>query len=104
MREGAPAVGAANRIALDEILDTHFRSLSALIQRIAAARTVDLVNADDLASFGERLSSQIVTLVLKHAGMNAHHLDARQLVVTDARHTRATPHRQKKLIRELRTR
>jgi aspartate kinase len=91
LREAAPAVGAANRIALDEILDTHFRALSALIQRIAAARTVDLVNADDLASFGERLSSQIVTLVLKHAGMNAHHLDARQLVVTDGRHTRATP-------------
>ena len=43
------------------------------------------------ASFGERLSSQIVTLVLRNAGMNAHHLDARQLVVTDARHTRATP-------------
>jgi aspartate kinase len=91
LRESAPAVGAINRIALEEILETHFRALSALIDRIAAARTVDPVNADDLASFGERLSSQIVTLVLKHAGMNAHHLDARQLIVTDARHTRATP-------------
>jgi aspartate kinase len=90
LRESAPAVGASNRIALEEILETHFRALSALIDRIAAARTVDPVNADDLASFGERLSSQIVTLVLKHAGMNAHHLDARQLIVTDARHTRAT--------------
>lgn len=91
LRESAPAVGASNRIALEEILETHFRALSALIDRIAAARTVDPINADDLASFGERLSSQIVTLVLKHAGMNAHHLDARQLIVTDARHTRATP-------------
>jgi aspartate kinase len=91
LRESAPAVGASNRISLEEILETHFRALSALTNRIAAARTVDPVNADDLASFGERLSSQIVTLVLKHAGLNAHHLDARQLIVTDARHTRATP-------------
>lgn len=91
LREAAPAVGTANRMALDEILDAHFCPLSALIQRIAAARTVDPMNADDLASFGERLSSQIVTLVLNHAGMNAHHLDARELVVTDSRHTRATP-------------
>ncbi len=91
LREAAPAVGATNRVALDEILDTHFRALAALIERIAKARTVDPVAADDLASFGERLSSQIVTLVLRHAGMSGHHLDARQLVVTDARHTRATP-------------
>jgi aspartate kinase len=91
LRESASAVGTINRIALEEILETHFRALSALIDRIAAARTIDPINADDLASFGERLSSQIVTLVLKHAGVNAHHLDARQLVVTDARHTRATP-------------
>jgi aspartate kinase len=91
LREAASAVGAANRMALDEILDTHFRALAALIERIARARTVDLSAADDLASFGERLSSQIVTLVLKHSGMKGHHLDARQLVVTDARHTRATP-------------
>ena len=84
-------MGTNNRAALDEILTAHFRALSALIDRIAAARTVDPISADDLASFGERLSSQIVTLVLRHAGINAHHLDARQLIVTDARHTRATP-------------
>jgi len=89
--ESASGAGASNRVALDEILETHFRALSDLINRIAAARTVDPINADGLASFGERLSSQIVTLVLRHAGMNAHHLDARQLIVTDARHTRATP-------------
>jgi aspartate kinase len=91
LREAAAAVGAGNCAALDEILETHFDSLTALIDRIAAARTVDPIAADDLASFGERLSSQIVTLVLKRAGINGHHLDARQLIVTDARHTRATP-------------
>ena len=103
LRESAPAVGASNRSALEEILEPHFRALSALVDRIATARTIDPVNADDLASFGERLSSQIVTLVLKHSGINAHHLDARQLIVTDARHTRAPPCSRKKLIRESRT-
>jgi aspartate kinase len=91
LREAAAAVGTANRIALEEILDAHFRALALLVDRIAIARTVDPLAADELASFGERLSSQIVTLVLRHAGMNAHHLDARQLVVTDHRHARATP-------------
>jgi aspartate kinase len=91
LREAAPAVGAANRMALDEILDAHFRALAVLLQRIAASRTVDLIAADELASFGERLSSQIVTLILNQAGMKGHHLAARELVITDARHTRATP-------------
>jgi aspartate kinase len=91
LREAASAAGAANRIALDEILGAHFSALTAVVGRIAAARTVDPIVADDLASFGERLSSQIVTLVLRNAGLNAHHLEARQLVVTDARYTRATP-------------
>jgi aspartate kinase len=91
LRESAPVVGTGNRIPLEEILESHFRALVALVNRIAAARTVEPIAADDLASFGERLSSQIVTLVLRHAGMNAHHLDARQLVITDNRHTRANP-------------
>jgi aspartate kinase len=91
LRESAPTVGTAHRAALDKILASHFRALRELVDRIATARTVDPIAADDLASFGERLSSQIVTLVLQHAGINAHHLDARQLIVTDARHTRATP-------------
>jgi aspartate kinase len=91
LREAAPVAGAINRVALEEILESHFRALTDLIDRIVAARTVNPVAADDLASFGERLSSQIVTLVLRHSGMNAHHLEARQLVVTDARHTRAAP-------------
>jgi aspartate kinase len=91
LRESAPVVGASNCQSLDEILSVHFRELRSLVERIVAARTVDARASDELAGFGERLSSQIVTLVLRHAGINAHHLDARQLVVTDGRHSRATP-------------
>jgi aspartate kinase len=91
LRESAPEVGIDNSNALDEILESHFHALRELINRVTAARAVDPIAADDLASFGERLSSQIVTLVLQHAGMNARHLDARQLIVTDAHHSRATP-------------
>jgi aspartate kinase len=91
LREAALVVGADNRNALDAILESHFHALRELINRVTAARAVDPIAADELASFGERLSSQIVTLVLNHAGINARHLDARQLIVTDARHTRATP-------------
>jgi aspartate kinase len=91
LRESALVVGASNCQSLEEIISVHFRELRSLIESIVAARILNPRASDELAAFGERLSSQIVTLVLRHAGLNAHHLDARQLVVTDARHTRATP-------------
>jgi len=46
---------------------------------------------DAVASFGERLSSLIVTAAFRRGGLDAVHLDARQAIVTDARHTEAAP-------------
>jgi aspartate kinase len=91
LREAGPAVGAENRASLEEVIGAHFRELSELVERIAAANALAPDAFDELASFGERLSSQIMTLVLKHAGVPAQHLDARALIVTDERHTRAIP-------------
>jgi aspartate kinase len=91
LREAASAIGAAERVPLDEILNSHFKELCGLLERIAAARALEPRASDELASFGERLSSQIMTMVLRRAGMQAHHLDARRLIVTDQRHTRAVP-------------
>jgi len=46
---------------------------------------------DTVSSFGERLSSLVVTAGLRQAGVDAVHLDAREVIVTDCRHTQATP-------------
>jgi aspartate kinase len=99
LREAASAMGAAGRVALDEILGSHFSELCGLLDRVAVARAIEPRAFDELASFGERLSSQIMTMVLRRAGMEAHHLDARRLIVTDQRHMRAAP-----LMPETRTR
>ena len=46
---------------------------------------------DAISSYGERLSSYIVTLAFRHFGMNAVHVDSRDVIVTDRRHTQAAP-------------
>ncbi len=46
---------------------------------------------DAISSYGERLSSFIVTLAFRHFGMQAVHVDSRDVIVTDQRHTQAAP-------------
>ena len=46
---------------------------------------------DAISSYGERLSSAIVALAFRHFGMDAVHVDSREAVVTDGRHTQAAP-------------
>ena len=48
-------------------------------------------SVDALSSYGERLSSCLMALVFPHFGINAAHVDARCVVLTDARHKAATP-------------
>ncbi len=77
---------------LERILDEHFQRTGT--ERWATSpspRQVTPQLSDELASFGERLSSEIVPLVLRRAGLDAEHIDARDVIVTEARHTRAAP-------------
>ena len=46
---------------------------------------------DAVSAFGERLSSIIVTARFRSLGIEAAHLDSRSVIVTDRRHTQATP-------------
>lgn len=46
---------------------------------------------DEITSLGERVSSEIMTAALNSAGVAALHLDARKVILTDDRHTHATP-------------
>ena len=46
---------------------------------------------DAIASYGERLSSQIVAFALENQGIRTTHVDARRVIVTDSNFTRAAP-------------
>jgi aspartate kinase len=72
-------------------LEAEFDALDELLRGIAAVGEITPRTSDLVVSFGERLSSRIMQEALSARGVDATHLDARDLLVTDAAHTRALP-------------
>ena len=72
-------------------LEAEFDALDELLRGISAVGEITPRTGDLVVSFGERLSSQIVAATFQARGMDAVHMDARQLLVTDDAHTRAVP-------------
>ncbi len=68
------------------IIDEHFHELSELMRGLAILGELTPRSIDAVCSFGERLSSRIVALAL-----GATHVDSREVIVTDDRHTQAAP-------------
>jgi aspartate kinase len=78
--------------SLETSLQRSFRDLRVILSEVAdEGRKVTLALLDEIASFGERMSSQIVAAALESGGFPSVHLDARQLILTDGRHTHASP-------------
>jgi aspartate kinase len=90
-REARQVVPLADRAELDRTLDDHFRELTELVKGLAVLGELTPRSIDAISSYGERLSSVVVTLGFKHFGLHAVHLDARRVIVTDRRHTQAAP-------------
>src|SRR5579872_1179345 len=76
---------------MERTVDEHFQELSELVKGLAVLGELAPRSIDAISSFGERLSSLIVTNIFKHHGLNAVHLDSRKVIVTDHRHTQAVP-------------
>jgi aspartate kinase len=77
---------------LEISLQRSFRDLHVILSEVAdEGREVTLALLDEIASFGERMSSEIVAAALESGGVPSVHLDARQLILTDGRHTHASP-------------
>jgi aspartate kinase len=77
---------------LETSLQRSFRDLRVILSEVAdEGREVALALLDEIASFGERMSSEIVAAALESSGVASVHLDARQVILTDSRHTQATP-------------
>jgi len=90
-REARHVVALSERTMLDRTLDDHFQELTELAKGLAILGELTPRATDAIASYGERLSSYIVAIAFRHFGLTAMHMDARQLLVTDGRHTQAAP-------------
>jgi aspartate kinase len=90
-REARLVVPLADRAELDRTLDEHFQELTELVKGLAVLGELTPRSIDAISSYGERLSSYIVSLAFAHFGMKAAHVDARRVIVTDHRHTQAAP-------------
>lgn len=90
-KEAARLVSPAQAMALNRHICTHFGELEQALMEVSASGSLTPALSDEILSFGERLSSLIVTAAFRHAGIDAAHLDARRVIVTDDRHTHALP-------------
>jgi aspartate kinase len=90
-REARQIVPLEDRASLDSFLDEHFQELTELVKGLAVLGELTPRSIDALSSYGERLSSYIVTLGFRRFGMKAEHVDSREVIATDRRHTHAAP-------------
>jgi aspartate kinase len=90
-REARQVVPLSRRAELERTLDDHFQEMTELIKGIAVLGELTPRSIDAISSYGERLSSYIVSLAFEHHGIPSIHLDSRNVIVTDHRHTQAGP-------------
>ncbi|HET7442244.1 MAG TPA: lysine-sensitive aspartokinase 3 [Terriglobales bacterium] len=65
--------------------------LEHFVRGVAAVHELSPRSSDCLLSFGELLSSEIVTAALTDRGLDSVWVDSRECIVTDSTHTRARP-------------
>ena len=76
----------ADHFDANALIDGPFAELAELIRGLAVLGELTPRSLDVIASYGERLSSLIVAKAL-----DAQHIDARDYLITDERHTQAAP-------------
>jgi aspartate kinase len=77
--------------ALCNLIEENFDSLDEILRGLAAILELTPRISDLIVSYGERLSSRIITAAFAEQGINASHLDARNVVITDSQFQRAAP-------------
>jgi aspartate kinase len=68
-----------------------FEELDQVLREVREAGSLTPRLSDAVLSFGERLSSVMVTAGFRQMGIDAVHLDARKAIVTNGMHTQAAP-------------
>ena len=77
--------------ALVDVIDQKFDSLDEILRGLAALLELTPRISDLIVSHGEMLSSRIVAATFRELGINAAHVDARQVIITDSQFQKAIP-------------
>jgi aspartate kinase len=77
--------------ALDLDIQRAFDGLEELVHGIAVVGELTARTSDLIVSFGERLSSVMVTAAFADRGLNSTHVDSREIVLTDDHYGKAAP-------------
>jgi len=80
-----------NSTELIEFIDQKFDSLDEILRGLAAILELTPRISDLIVSYGERISSRIVAAAFVEQGINAAHVDAREVIVTDSHFQKAAP-------------
>jgi aspartate kinase len=84
-------IRSQDRQQVEDFLEKHFSELQAVLDALPEGGEFTPRAQDAVTSFGERLSSGIVTLALRKCGIATSHLDSLQLIRTNNHHTQALP-------------
>lgn len=92
IREGGELVHSEGRLPqLEASLHALFNELEELTRGISVLGELTPRASDAISSYGERLSSVLCAAAFEELGMDTAHVDAREVIVTDDRHTQAAP-------------
>ncbi|MGP8175299.1 MAG: lysine-sensitive aspartokinase 3 [Terracidiphilus sp.] len=82
---------SAHAAELAEFINQKFDSLDEVLRGLAAILELTPRISDLIASYGERISSRIVAAAFCERGIDAAHVDAREIIVTDSQFQKAVP-------------
>ena len=91
LREAEPIVPDNRKQELEAFIEQRFLELGELASGFAVLGELTARSIDAFSSYGERLSSFVMTLALGNHGIAAVHADSRQLIITDERFSQASP-------------
>jgi aspartate kinase len=81
----------ADCAALLDFIDQKFDSLDEVLRGLAAILELTPRISDLITSFGERTSSRIVAAAFRERSIDAVHVDAREIIITDSQFQKAVP-------------
>src|SRR3954454_12761730 len=91
LQEARPLTPADKLEVMEDLIGTLFTDLEELVKGLSVLRELTPRSVDAISSYGERLSSAILTLAFEGLGIPAVNIDSRDVIVTDTRHTQAAP-------------
>lgn len=77
--------------SLTNWIEQKFDTLDEVLRGLAAILELTPRISDLIVSFGEQLSSRMIAAAFRERGLDAAHVDARELIVTDSQYQKAIP-------------